>query len=32
MVLQAAREWLYVPAMLNGKPVLSEKVVSIQLR
>jgi len=32
LVLQAAREWLYMPAMLNGKPVASEKVVSIQLR
>ena len=32
LVLQAAREWLYTPAMLNGKPVASEKVVSIQLR
>jgi hypothetical protein len=32
MVLQAARDWLYTPAMLNGKPVASEKVVSIQLR
>jgi Gram-negative bacterial TonB protein C-terminal len=32
MVLQAARDWLYTPATLNGKPVASEKVVSIQLR
>jgi hypothetical protein len=32
MVLQAAREWLYQPATLNGKPVPSEKVVTIQLR
>ena len=32
LVLQAAREWLYTPATLNGKPVASEKVVSIQLR
>ena len=32
LVLQAAREWLYMPAMLNGRPVTSEKVVSIQLR
>jgi hypothetical protein len=32
LVLQAAREWLYTPAMLNGKPVPSEKVVTIQLR
>jgi TonB family protein len=32
LVLQAAREWLYRPAMLNGRPVPSEKVVTIQLR
>ena len=32
LVLQAAREWLYTPAMLNGRPVASEKVVTIQLR
>jgi hypothetical protein len=32
LVLQAAREWLYMPAMLNGRPVASEKVVNIQLR
>ena len=32
MVLQAARDWLYTPAMLNGRPVPSEKVVTIQLR
>jgi TonB family protein len=32
LVLQAAREWLYTPAMLNGRPVRSEKVVTIQLR
>jgi hypothetical protein len=32
LVLKAAREWLYMPAMLNGRPVTSEKVVSIQLR
>ena len=31
-VLQAAREWLYTPALLNGRPVPSEKVVTIQLR
>jgi TonB family protein len=31
-VLQAAREWLYSPALLNGRPVPSEKVVTIQLR
>lgn len=32
LVLQAAREWVYVPALLNGRPVPSEKVVTIQLR
>ena len=32
IVLQAAREWLYTPAMLNGRAVPSEKVVTIQLR
>jgi tetratricopeptide (TPR) repeat protein len=32
LVLQAAREWLYEPATLNGRPVPSEKVVTIQLR
>ena len=32
LVLQAARDWLYTPATLNGKPVPSEKVVTIQLR
>jgi hypothetical protein len=32
MVLQAARDWLYTPATLNGRPVPSEKVVTIQLR
>lgn len=32
LVLQAAREWLYMPATLNGRPVASEKVVKIQLR
>ena len=32
LVLQAAREWFYTPAMLNGRPVPSEKVVTIQLR
>jgi TonB family protein len=31
-VLQAAREWLYSPALLNGRPVPSEKVITIQLR
>ena len=32
VLLQAAREWLYTPATLNGRPVPSEKVVTIQLR
>ena len=32
LVLQAAHDWLYTPAMLNGRPVPSEKVVTIQLR
>jgi TonB family protein len=32
LVLQAAREWLYLPAMLNGRAVASEKIVTIQLR
>jgi|SRR5688572_4963415 len=32
LVLQFARDWIYTPAMLNGRPVPSEKVVSIQLR
>jgi hypothetical protein len=32
LVLQAAREWVYTPALLNGRPVPSEKVVTIQLR
>ena len=31
-VLLAARDWLYTPATLNGRPVPSEKVVTIQLR
>jgi hypothetical protein len=32
LVLQAARDWLYTPATLNGRPVPSEKIVTIQLR
>ena len=32
LVLQASRDWIYEPAMMNGRPVLSEKVVTIQLR
>jgi hypothetical protein len=30
MVLQAARAWRYEPATLNGVPVPSERVVTIQ--
>ncbi|HKE86323.1 MAG TPA: energy transducer TonB [Vicinamibacterales bacterium] len=32
LVLQAARDWIYLPATLNGRPVTSEKVVTVQLR
>jgi len=32
LVVQASRDWIYQPAMLNGRPVTSEKVVTIQLR
>jgi len=32
MVLQATKDWLYTPATLNGRPVPSEKLVTIQLR
>jgi len=32
LVLQAAREWVYQPATMNGKAVTSEKVVTVQLR
>jgi TonB family protein len=32
LVLQASREWIYEPATMNGRPVTSEKVVTIQLR
>ncbi|HEY7186558.1 MAG TPA: energy transducer TonB [Vicinamibacterales bacterium] len=32
LVLQAARDWVYQPATMNGKPVTSEKVVTVQLR
>ncbi len=32
LVLQFSRDWLYTPATLNGNPVPSEKVVTIQLR
>jgi TonB family protein len=32
LVLQAARDWTYQPATMNGRPVTSEKVVTVQLR
>jgi len=32
LVLQASRDWVYQPARMNGRPVSSEKVVTIQLR
>lgn len=32
LVLRAARDWIYEPATMNGKPVTSEKVVTINLR
>jgi TonB family protein len=32
LVVQASRDWVYQPAMLNGRPVTSEKVVTVQLR
>lgn len=32
LVLQATRDWVYQPAMLNGHPVSSEKTVTVQLR
>jgi TonB family protein len=32
LVLQAARDWTYQPAKMNGRPVTSEKVVTVQLR
>ena len=32
LVVQASRDWLYQPATLNGRPVTSEKVVTVQLR
>jgi TonB family protein len=32
LVLQAARDWTYQPATMNGRPVMSEKVVTVQLR
>jgi TonB family protein len=32
LVLEAARDWLYKPATLDGEPVPSEKTVEIELR
>jgi TonB family protein len=32
LVLQAAQGWVYQPATMNGRPVTSEKVVTVQLR
>ena len=32
LVLQASRDWIYQPATLNGRPVPSEKVVTVNLR
>jgi TonB family protein len=32
LVLQAARDWRYKPAMRNGVPIKSEKTIEIQLR
>jgi tetratricopeptide (TPR) repeat protein len=32
LVVQASHDWVYQPAMLNGRPVTSEKVVTVQLR
>jgi TonB family protein len=32
LVLQAARDWVYQPATMNGRAVTSEKVVTVQLR
>jgi TonB family protein len=32
LLLQAARDWVYSPALLDGRPVPSEKSVTIQLR
>jgi hypothetical protein len=31
-LLQASRQWVYRPAMRNGEPVESEKIIEIQLR
>jgi TonB family protein len=32
LMLQAARDWVYQPATMNGRAVTSEKVVTVQLR
>jgi len=32
MLLQAARDWVYTPASLNGRAIPSEKVITVQLR
>jgi TonB family protein len=32
LVLQAARDWVYQPATMNGRAVTAEKVVTVQLR
>jgi len=32
LVLQAAKDWVYQPAKMNGRPVTSEKIVTVQLR
>jgi hypothetical protein len=31
-LLQAARLWVYKPAMRDGQPVESEKLIAVQLR
>jgi len=31
LLLRAARDWTYKPAMRNGRPIASEKVVEIHL-
>ena len=32
LVLLAAKDWVYQPAKMNGRPVTSEKIVTVQLR
>ena len=32
LLLVAAREWIFSPATMNGRPVVSEKLVSVQLK